>query len=392
MDWNVVDILLSLLRFELGIDPLDRETLAAFSLEDINAVYRLAYRHSLEHLVADALWKEKEHITGSEIRERVEALHDELIKRYFRRYACRDFVYKQLCEQFEADKISYIPLKGMELKDLWPEEWMRSCSDIDVLVKKEDLDRARASLEQKGYVYKGHTAHDISLLAPMPERVHIELHYGTVEAESLPQAQSVLSDIWSYAEPLYDSTRCRLKPEMLYFYHVAHMAKHFQSGGCGIRFFVDLWLMEQKLELDPEQKNRLLDEGGMRKFAEGCVRLSKVLMENAPSDELTDTLAEYIIGGGIYGSLENMVAVGKQQKRSYVFSRLFVPKSLMAETYPILKKYPFLLPAMYAYRIGMMVASGRMERSKRELTLNRSIPKQKEEEAAYLLKSLGLKK
>lgn len=26
-----------------------------------------------------------------------------------------------------------------------------------------------------------------------------------------------------------------MKEEMFYFYHIAHLAKHFEVGGCGIR-------------------------------------------------------------------------------------------------------------------------------------------------------------
>ena len=386
------DTLMALLRSELGVEPTASEPVTALTPDELDAVYHLASRHRLEHLVVDALWKQSDRISFPETREKVNRLYQEFLTGYFRQYVSRDFAFEQICKQFDADGIDYLPLKGMEIQHLWPEEWMRSCSDIDILIREEALETARAGLEKLGYTYTGRTAHDISLLSKEPDRVHIELHYDTIEEACLPQAQAVLSDIWSYAEPTGQGNRYRLKPEMLYFYHVAHMAKHFQNGGCGIRFFLDTWLLENKLELDTEMKNELLDKGGLRKFAEGCVRLSKVWMEGAPADELTEALETYIVDGGIYGNLQNMVAIGQGQKRSYIFSRLFLPMSTMRERYPVLKRYPFLLPAMYVHRFGKMVTSGRMKRTRQELALNRSLPKSEEQKAEYLIENLGLRK
>ncbi len=387
---SVTGVLMALLRSELCDDTSAREIIAGLSPDMLDAVYRLALRHSLEHLVADAIWKQRDHITHPEIQEKIKYLHQKFLFGYVRTYTQRDYAYEQLCRQLETDNITYIPLKGMELKSLWPEEWMRSCSDIDILIPEEELEAARASAQRLGFAYTGRSAHDISLFSEGPDRVHIELHYATVEEEYLPQAQAVLSAVWEYAEPTGQGTRWRLQPEMLYFYHVAHMAKHFFHGGCGIRFFLDLWLMEHKLSLDPAKKNKLLDAGGLRKFAEGCVRLSKVWIEHAPADQLTDTLEAYIVEGGIYGNLQNRVAVEQQQKRSYIFSRLFIPMSSMRERYPILKKCPFALPATYVHRIWNMIASGRMKKTRRELALNRTIPEQDEQRAKYLIRHLGL--
>ncbi len=389
---QITDTLMVLLRSELGVNSSASEPVTGLTPDALDAVYLLASRHRLEHLVADALWKQGERLSVPETREKVNRLYQDFLARYFRQTVCREYAFGQICRQFDTDGIDYLPLKGMELRHLWPEDWMRSCSDIDILIREEDLETARASAETLGYTYTGRTSHDISLLSGEPDRVHIELHYDTIEEESLPQAQAVLSDIWSYAEPTGQGTRFRLKPEMLYFYHVAHMAKHFQHGGCGIRFFLDLWLMERKLELDTEQKNGLLGKGGLRKFAEGCVRLSEVWMEDAPADELTEALETYIVDGGIYGNLQNRVAVGQRQKRSYVFSRLFIPMSTMRERYPVLKRCPFLLPAMYVHRFGKMVTDGRMKRTRRELALNRSLSKSEEQKAEYLIEHLGLRR
>ena len=260
---TVTHDLTEMLRWEIcegsALNP--REML---SPRRIDAVYFLADRHSLSHLVADALWKQKDSITDPEMLAKVKMLRRNAFDGYIMYYITKEIAFETLCEQFEKSRITYVPLKGMELRRLWPEDWMRSCSDIDILIKKEELDKAKSCLEQIGYTYTGRTAHDISLFSEKPIKVHVELHYDTVEEEYLPQAQIVLADIWSYAEPVKGGIRYCLQPEMLYFYHVAHMVKHFQHGGCGIRFFIDLWLMETKLQLNVEKKNELLKKGGLK--------------------------------------------------------------------------------------------------------------------------------
>jgi len=46
---------------------------------------------------------------------------------------------KQITALFVDEKIDFIVLKGGVLRSLYPETWMRNSCDIDILVKKEDL-------------------------------------------------------------------------------------------------------------------------------------------------------------------------------------------------------------------------------------------------------------
>ena len=128
--------------------------------------------------------------------------------------------------------------------------------------------------------------------------------------------------------------------EMFYFYHIAHMAKHFEEGGCGIRPFIDLWTLDNIKDVDHDKRDELLSQGNLLKFAEVARMLSRVWFENNEHTEITKKMERYILRGGIYGTNENRIAV-QQQKRGgrlkYALSKIFIPYDNIKFHYPIYK-------------------------------------------------------
>lgn len=41
-----------------------------------------------------------------------------------------------------------------------------------------------------------------------------------------------------------------------YAFHLEHMKQHFTTGGCGIRFFLDLWILNHSVKDKKEKKER----------------------------------------------------------------------------------------------------------------------------------------
>ena len=67
--------------------------------------------------------------------------------------------------------------------------------------------------------------------------------------------------------------------KMFYFYHVAHMAKHFEIGGCGVRPFLDSYLLLYYAQYRTESCCQLLRKGGLLTFAK-AVKIWRVGGEN----------------------------------------------------------------------------------------------------------------
>jgi hypothetical protein len=296
-------------------------------------------------------------------------------------------------EALEKAGIGFLPLKGSVIRRYYPEEWMRTSCDIDVLVHREDIEQAKAVLIEKcGYAYHGTGSHDVSLLSPA--NVHVELHFDLVEDGIANESSKVLADVWNTAAVREGYAFWYEMPdEYYYFYHVAHMAKHFEHGGCGIRSLLDLWILDRQPEIDCSNRNRLLETGGLLKFADGARKLSRIWFGGEEYDLLSTQMEAYILRGGIYGTEENRVTIRQQQmggRFKYALSRIFIPYNVIKFHYPILQKHPYLLPVMEVRRWFKLLFCGHAERTMRELQYNSKITDENALAMQRFLEELGL--
>ena len=184
-----------------------------------------------------------------------------------------------------------------------------------------------------------------------------------------------------------------MSDEMYYFYHVAHMAKHFENGGCGVRPFLDLWILNHRMEFDGEKRDALLQKGGLLKFAKSSERMSEVWFSGAESDDLSDRFAAYIFHSGAYGTIEQRVQMGRAKrggKFKYLLCRIFVPYSYLKKLYPILEKHKWLMPFYQIRRWFSVLFRGRVKHVTKELMFNASVDGDKVNSAGTLLSDLGL--
>lgn len=190
----------------------------------------------------------------------------QILWRVVYRYERLNYEYEKLCKALEKAKIPFIPLKGSILRDYYPEPWMRTSCDIDVLIHKKNLARAIAYLSQNlEYVEKERATHDVSLYSPQGN--HIELHFDLVEEGRAKNAINVLNSVWENVSLHKDYLYRYDMDEFFYYYHIAHMAKHFESGGCGIRPFVDLWILDSIECADYKKRSDLLKKGELIQFS-----------------------------------------------------------------------------------------------------------------------------
>lgn len=120
------------------------------------------------------------------------------------------------------------------------------------------------------------------------------------------KTERILDKIWNYAKPTEEGYEFVLFDEMFYYYHLAHMAKHIEGGGCGIRPFIDLWLL---LPQKNQQYDLLLKQGGLENFEQVAVVLTNKWFECGISSPMTDTLERFVISGGVGFNYENHTKV-----------------------------------------------------------------------------------
>ena len=206
-------------------------------------------------------------------------------------------------ELFEQEKIPFLPLKGAVVRSFYPEAFLRCGRDVDILVKREDCDRAAALLtERLGYTAGAdRTFYDHKFTSP--GGVNLELHFALMDSDLFPKAEAFLNGIWERVTPIQGKQfQMEMGQEDFLLFHLLHMAKHFVLGGCGVRPFLDLFLLEQKMTLDKEAFSRLLEETGMIAFYDRCMLLTRVWFSGGAHTQDTLEMERYLFSGGLFGT------------------------------------------------------------------------------------------
>lgn len=357
--------------------------------DGMRSLYTLAKAHDVAHLVSAQLEAEGLIKSGDEIGDKFR--REQMLSVFRAEQLAHE--QKQLYAALGKAKIPFVPLKGAVIRELYPDPSMRTSCDIDVLVRTEDLQRAvQYVVDVLGYREQERGTHDVALMAPCG--VCVELHYALVEMRRANNCHEILGEVWDHAHPIAeDAYHFVLSDAMLYYYHIAHMAKHFENGGCGVRPFLDLWLLENRVEHDAKARRALLARGGLLTFAECCCTLSRVWFENDPHTAITLEMEQYLLRGGAYGNMENMVTVNQRKKGGkvrYVLSRLFLPYDMLSLLYPVVQKHRVLVPVMQVHRWVTHFLRGRWRRSLKEIRINTAVPEEKQDRAGKMLESVGL--
>lgn len=385
MSYTVSQIMLALIRAEIcGVEP-ESELFAAIDAERLSELYKRAKQHDMAHILSSALSK---HGIKSDAFAKEEMV---AVYRYaqFRHEAAR--IYPAL----EAEKIPYMPLKGSVIRPYYPRPEQRTSSDIDILVHEEDVERAsRVFTDTLGFAPDVRTAHDVSFMSV--SKTHVELHFDLLEEDQTQDfdgLREVLDTVWQNASiDTGAGYRYVMSPEMFAFYHIAHMAKHFSHGGCGIRPFVDLWIMKHKMEYDRAGLFELLRRAGLEPFGREMLLLSDVWFDGSSHTELTEKIERYIIDGGVYGNIENRVNLYSAKRGGgikFILSRMFLPFGVMKKQYPKLERFPILLPFYHIRRWCRILFCDR-RKVKGAVRACGNINDEKKDDMADLISRLGL--
>ncbi len=386
MDQRTIQILFALLRSAICGTKLTEEENKLYSPELLSDLIKLSSKHDVVHLL----------VLGLKQNELIPKERGDIEQYIFQAvYRCErsTYEYDHLCAALEKAQIPFLPLKGSVIRKYYPEPWMRTSCDIDVLVRENDLQRAVSCLSNNlAYRSEAQNSHDVSMFSQ--SGVHIELHYDLVEDGRANNSSEILKNVWDMSA-VRDGYAFwhEMSDELFYFYHIAHMAKHLEIGGCGIRPFIDLWILDRVQGADEGKRNELLRRGNLLKFAETARRLSQIWFENERYDNVSQQMEEYILRGGVYGSHKNRIIVQQQKEGGrirYALSRIFIPYDVIKFQYPILQKHRWLTPFMEVRRWFKLVFRGRAKRSFNELKFSQKLSAEQAEKTRAFLGNIGL--
>ena len=357
---KIYDAFFSLLRTEILGETMPIEAFSDFTEEEFVSLYNLSKSQDLVHLVGDGLSR-----TGVLLPEKLQqAFTKQQMLAVYRCERNRD-AYERVCALFEENGIDFMPLKGTLIRPYYPEPWMRTSCDIDILIHEEDLERAIALIfahfdvkkrEEKNY-------HDVPLL--INQNIHLELHFNL--DENIEATDAVLARVWENATLQEGWKHCYVQSnEFLLLHLVAHNACHFIRGGCGARPFLDWWILMGNFSFDKELFNALVAEAQLTEFLDAMSLLTDVWFSGKAHTELTQTMEAYILSAGIYGSLDNHMIVVREKRGGrfgFIFKRIFLPYNDLKEGYPRLKRAPILYPYYTVVRWFRLIFRGWGERA-----------------------------
>lgn len=282
-------------------------------------------------------------------------------------------------EKFNNENIPVIVLKGLVVRDFYPQPEQRSMCDADILIHKEDLERTKELLLNIGYTLDSHeSSHHIKLfhnIYPV-----IEVHWKIVKRDGFSE------DIETFEENIWNSTikvnvgRCEvlsLSYEDLAVHLCMHMAAHIVSSGFGLRQLCDLVLLV-------EHKGKYINWDifiekvkiyGFERFSIVMFILCKKLFNmNIPNEinisileneKYIDILIEEIFRAGVHGKKDMVNRLGNQLafnfedkdnnatlgaiKRFLLF--IFPPIEKMSEKYCYAKKNKLLIPIAWVHHL-----------------------------------------
>ena len=280
------------------------------------------------------------------------------------------FEHKQVHEIFERERIPYVIIKGACSAKFYPEPQLRMMGDVDFVVKKKDLTRARAVLNKEGFIWtedKEHPAHHIYHKGRSTWEMHWTM-YGIPTGENGKNTREFFDEIIETA--VYDAEGYIIPDE---FHHglvlLIHTVGHLMNTGIGVRHLCDWAVFAEKFD-DNEFRN-IFEESlkicGLWRFAQLLTQLSikylgmseKAWAMEDVDDEYLDSMMSDIFAGGNFGRKDperiNQAKLFTNQRTGTVGSGGFIRQGVTSineralRAMPIVKRVPVLMPFSWLY-------------------------------------------
>ncbi|NCB42981.1 MAG: hypothetical protein EOM59_10230 [Clostridia bacterium] len=273
--------------------------------------------------------------------------------------------FKAVSEALEENGVPYIPIKGLVLKELYPNPELRTMGDMDLLVHDEDRPKCHEIMTELGYT---RLAHEFEWLYEN-NQVEFEIHSAFKSAYDIIIGQT---DIWDNAENKGASKHFEMNQQYHLVLLLSHAAKH-AFAGFGIRMIIDisLWLRFYRNRIDAKALAQELNCLRILEFAKRVFALGeKYFGIKSPfddyimSDSTYEEMCAYIVEGGTFGK-DNRSFTGLDQAlvREYLFNNsalrsrfnifgrtVFLPYKVAAKRYKYLEDRPYFLPIAWIQR------------------------------------------
>lgn len=286
-------------------------------------------------------------------------------------YSRRAEQMKLLMEKLDQNGIDCLLFKGFIVRDYYPVPELRTFSDIDFVIRREDREKCDALMKELGYEPRENWEPVYSYLK---ENEYYEIHTDVMEIDVSDKADYVeyYSHIWEHVRPSTVVKRSHMwefTPEFHFLYLLTHIAKHICGSGAGIRMYLDIALFIKHFgsTIDWQWIRGELEKLRLQDFANMTLAAAKewfgvdspLDLRPIPEQTMKDFL-EFTLEGGIYGRIgrdKSLVFLKQQDRNDEEVSKFktlmfhaFPPVKSMENRYTYLQKHKWLLPAAWVHR------------------------------------------
>lgn len=278
------------------------------------------------------------------------------------------------------ENIPVIVLKGLVVRDFYPQPDQRTMSDADILVHKDDVEKVKNLLIDMGYIFlEDHKAsHHIALVHhryPM-----IEVHWNLFKRDGFSnELEHYERLIWKRAIKVNvgKAEVLSLSYEDLALHLCMHMAAHLAATGFGVRQLCDLVVLVEKKGEEIDWNSFIMKARmyGFEKFSLIMFLLCKELFQMEIPKELeiksvnnkkyVAALIDEIFESGVHGKKEmsnqfaTQVAFNFEDKDSNAtlgaikrYFRFIFPRiDDMSDKYSYAKKFKILAPIAWIHHL-----------------------------------------
>ena len=167
---------------------------------------------------------------------------------------------EKILEAFRNAGVVVVPFKGAWLAEaVYGDISLRSMGDVDLWVRRDQLDPVRKAMDSLGYVTQSKADRPLALQDAIlgetqffkKDSPMVEIHWNVFPGEwSRHTARIDEPVIWQRTIPYKDEIVRQLSPEDAIIQHCFHAAVSHQMSGHGLRTLLDLDLMRRKLTVD----------------------------------------------------------------------------------------------------------------------------------------------
>lgn len=281
----------------------------------------------------------------------------------------------------EAHGIPAIYLKGLTLSALYPFPDLRTMSDIDILVRPADQERAIAALRTMGYQLDIAHSNDKHLHCTKTGSLTVEVHRSLLSDVS--NTVEIEAAVWSKPQSYVLGGQYIQVPddEDTIVYLFLHLVQHIHSFGFGVKQLCDLVLFLEIKKPDLYRIEAALQPYQADQFFRALLACMQKLFDYQPSGfenalecvepKTREALIQFTLTGGVYGKLDEAHQSSKLYAdyiepgasasllhRLKAMRRILLPNwsELSPKyTYHYIRKRPFLLPAAWLHRLVRLI-------------------------------------